>query len=77
VEQIEKTSNIPFTICILVQFEVGRGGEVIVLNATFKIFELYRGGQIYWWGKQEFLEKTNELLQVTETLFRTHNFSDD
>jgi hypothetical protein len=48
-----------------------------VLNATFKIFELYRGGQIYWWGKQEFLEKTNELLQVTETRFRTHNFSDD
>jgi glutamate synthase domain-containing protein 3 len=55
-------------------FEVGRGGAVIVLNATFKKFELYRGGQIYWWGKQEFLEKTNELLQVTETLFRTHNF---
>jgi hypothetical protein len=42
-----------------------------VLNATFKIFELYRGGQIFWWGEQEFLEKNNEPLQVTETLLET------
>jgi hypothetical protein len=24
---------------------------LFVLNATFNIFQLYPGGQFYWWGK--------------------------
>jgi nitrate reductase assembly molybdenum cofactor insertion protein NarJ len=32
-------------------------------------FQLYRGGQFYWWRKQEFLEKTTELPQATDKLF--------
>jgi hypothetical protein len=33
-----------------------------------RIFQLYRGGQFYWWWKSEYPEKTTDLSQVTDKL---------
>ena len=34
------------------------------------IFQLYRGSQFYWWRKPENPEKTTDLWQVTDKLYR-------
>jgi hypothetical protein len=39
---------------------------LLVFSTTF---QLYRGGQLYWWRKSEYPEKTTDLSQITEKLY--------
>jgi hypothetical protein len=64
--------------------------SVMVFNPLLTIFQLYLGGQFYWWRKPDYPEKTTDLPQVTDKLshnvvsstdrlsgIRTQNFSGD
>jgi hypothetical protein len=48
------------------KFQVRLIGLVMVFNPTFNNISVYSGSQISWWRKPEYLEKDNDLSQVTD-----------
>jgi hypothetical protein len=49
----------------------------VCLMPHLTIFQLYRGGEFYWWRKPGYPEKPTDLTQVTDKFCRVHNFSSD